>query len=482
MNEISSVIRLKDRIIIAILLSVFALLIATAAGVVAIVTKDDTPGSIDGGNVGGVGSGDNANSPTHAHTYKYEITKNSDGEFDFVGTCTDASCSDPKMTWRIEGGIVDEIKVEATCCSLGEKVYYFTSPFDQITYSYTEQIPFGPHDYVGEILISDGVGSINVSCSRSACTVESIVLDNVVDLQFKNSDPATCISDRRDYYTCTVNGSEIIVSTYVESDEFQHILNGVPESEYYIYDNVIGYGTENVYTADGIPLLSCGMRTDAVYICGGCGETVHAVIGTQPHSFDFDSAEITQYPDFTQSGEAKVKCTNEGCTHEEKITLPKASEEENATLVETDEENKKQTWLYTYTDDKYGHLFAFEIVIPWEHDHQFVYVDDKTKDPTIYRDGEFVVKCTICELEKKHTLPKINEAEGGNSRVLSEATEDKPKTYEYTYEAKTYGFTLVREIEIGDKLTHSYVYELDLTTAALLLQAIVRTSSSVVTR
>ena len=455
MNEITSVIRLKERIIIAILLSAFALLIAVSAGVVAVLTKDNTPDSgINGGDLGNNDTGSEDSDPTddHTHTYEYQMVKNDEGGFDFIGNCTVASCKNPGAAWHIESGIIEQIKVQPTCLSLGEKVYSFTSPFDQKTYTYTEEMPYAPHNLVG-VVDSTDASVINVSCATEGCDVTMTA--SVSSLVSAGSDPATC-GQQREYYSYTADGETVTVSIYKEVDEYDHILNGTLSSEFYIYDGVYAYGTEGIVTTN--PLVGCGQKTAGSFICEGCGQAVGVIVGTVPHNYDYSALVITKQPDFSQTGEAKVSCTNEDCTHEAKIALPKAVEGDNTTLVVTDEENKKQVWTYIYTPDNYEYTFEFQFETPWEHDHIYVYDESQTKNPTLLRDGEFIVKCTLCGVEKKHTLPKINE--GVNANPISNATEQKPKTYEYFYESQTYGFTLVLEIEVGEKLSHSYVYEL----------------------
>ena len=444
MNEILSVLKLKDKITIIALMSVFALLLAGSAGAVAMLATN-TPDISDGVIV------DN-----HTHTYEYHIEKNADGDFDFIGECTVANCQNPTWVRYIESGITDKVKVAPTCYSAGERVYSFTSPEDNITYTYTEEIPPVAHSYIGEIVIDGDKASVNASCVTEGCTAAPISVSGVADLTFKYSDAATCNKPRRDYYTFTYGGKDYIVSTLVE-EEGPHTLNGKLISEYEISDGIYLYGTPGIYTVDGITLVSCGQKTAGYYFCDGCNEPVGILVGTLPHSFEYSLDKVTKYPDFEQDGELQLDCTNEGCSYVEKIAIPKAVENGNAESLVIDEENKKETWKYTHTFEEYGFSIELEFETAWEHDHIFEYNPAKTKAPTIYRDGEFVVQCTLCEKEKVHTIPKPNEQ---NIDEIIEATEQNAKIYVYTYVSEVYGFTEVFEVEAAPRLEHAYQYEL----------------------
>ncbi len=454
MNEFLSVLRLKDKIVIVALMSVFALLLAGTAGAVAMVATNDS--GINGGINNGTNNGNGTeNGDTHTHTYTYHVEKNDIGEFYFVGDCTVENCQNPKITYIIEDGISEEIKTEPTCHSFGEKVYYFTpvAPFEEIEYTYTEQIPLVDHTYVGEIVADGDTVSVNASCAVEGCSGASVSVSGVADLEFVSSDAATCNTPRRDNYTFTSGGQTYNVAVLVE-EEGPHTLNGKPVTDYQLPSGKYLYGTPGITTI--VPLVSCGQWTEGCFICEGCAETIAIEVGTIPHSYEYSSDKITKYPDFTQNGEVELKCTNEGCTHVEKIVLPKAVENDNTVSLSIDEDNGKQTWKYSCTPDKYEFTVEFEFVTDWEHDHLYVY-SSVTKEPTIYRDGEFVVKCTLCEKEKKHSIPK---ATADNADEIIEATEQNAKTYVYTYVSETYGFTEVFRVTEGNPLSHDYKYDL----------------------
>ena len=77
MSEIFSAIRLKDRIIIATVMSVFAFLLAGSAGAI-------TYASIN----------------NHAHEYdNYRLEMTDNGDFMFVGTCVREGCKNPKFIY-----------------------------------------------------------------------------------------------------------------------------------------------------------------------------------------------------------------------------------------------------------------------------------------------------------------------------------------------------------------------------------------------
>lgn len=442
MNETVGSLRLKDRIIIAVIMSIFALLLAGGAGAVAIATAD-SPGYVD----------------RHAHTYVRHLEKTPEGDFRLVGVCQNPRCTDPNESWPIISGVSKKVTKKATCHSAGEKVYTFIYQFEGEevkTYTLKEVVEPIPHNYVGTPASDSEDGKYNITCNIEGCKAPAFSSDDITDVVYKSSDPATCTAGRKDYYSFTMNGQSYTFVTYVAVEAGEHVLNGKVVSEYEIAPGVFKYGTEGVFVVDNIPLVSCGQKTAAYYICHECNKTVGAVVGTAPHTVNFTADCLTKLPTFEQSGEAMIPCENEGCDHQTKVSLPKAVEGENTVSVSVDEENKIQTWKYSY--DFEGVAIEFEFTTEWEHDHVFEYDPSKTQAPTIYRDGSFIVKCTLCDKEKMHSLPKINE--GVNAVLLNEATEAKGKTYKYTYVSDTYGFTEELEIAVSDPLSHAYKYEL----------------------
>ncbi len=428
MNEILSVIKLKDKVTIISLMLTFAALLGASIGVVTQATVDP-----------------------HQHNYVYHIERGEDGYFDYVGVCSDEECEDPRYVQNISSGVYETVTLQPSCSAEGEKEYSFT--YGGKTYTLTEKIPVIDHSYFGDIVVEDGKTTITADCTLDGCTSSKLSVSLPNELEPKIEE-ATCHSPRYERYSFTHNGETITV-TKVTEEEIPHTLNGVYISEFELYEGVYKYGTKGIVTLGSIPLL-CGEKTLGCYICEECKETVSVTVGKAEHNYVYDESK-TVLSDTTKDGSAIVKCINDDCTDVLTITIPKIVEGENAELVEANHLDKYKKLKYSFVNAEYGITIEFETTVVWNV-HDYVLLEDRTQKPSLDRPGRIYVGCAYegCEEVKAHSIPKI--IIGENATVITDASELTPTIVLYTYVSESYGFTLTLELSIGSALNHEYKY------------------------
>ena len=454
MSEIFSAIRLKDRIIIAVVMSAYALLLVGTAGAVTL-----------------------AGLQNHVHNYNYHLERSDDGSFDLVGLCTKSGCKDARHEVDVLSGVRESVVSKPTCETEGQRVYSFTPDeegakyFGNRTFTYTEVIPAAGHKYICEITTVDGVSTITGSCSGENCSIPTFSISGATELKLESSVEGTCVSPREDKYSYVLDGVSGSFVAVVDEDSSNHVLNGRPAYEYEIAPGVYRYGTDGIIPVDGSPKLTgCGQKTAGFFECEGCKSKVLAVIGLPDHKYVIDESTFNK-ASFDAAGQVTVKCNNKftakSCGDTKKITLPKA-DESNTTLISTDIDNKTQTWKYSYYSDKLDITIEYEFTAELKHEHQFVHDPSRTVPPSLTEQGRAIVVCQLegCGEIRQIVLPKIqigkNTEAGDNATlIVPEATELQAKRVRYTYTSEIYGFTEDLEIQIGQPLSHNYVYSLE---------------------
>lgn len=520
MNELLSVIKLKDKITIISLMVAFAVVLAVSIGVITSATVD-----------------------VHKHSYAYHIERVDADSFAVVGVCTDKTCEDPRASWAISS--FSDISVTSpTCCAPGNIRYILTTDVlegEYKTYILDEPVAQLPHNYKGGVMISDdGTALVDVDCTNEGCTSTELKVDNmdVSSLKLLESKAATCHSDRYEKYSYTKNGITSTIESYIKED-VPHTLNGKYASEYEIAGFYL-YGTEGI-TLVGGDSLACGQTAKGSYVCEVCEKTQTVDVAKNPHTFKYDDSK-TVLPNTMGTGKAVVACT--ACGETVSILLPKIVVGSNSEIISSDVDKETQTVKYIYSDNNYNFTVEAEIVIPWDNhvlgyteedivyptltgdgyvtlrcqnsvcskevkvvlpamtvggntqlvsyhilekqtytyhfvssdydfvditysydvpwsDHTYVYSAGETVDPTLESDGKAYVRCSYEGCDKYHeiTIPKIVLS---NTKPISSATESALAVVRYTYDNKDYGFTVIVDLSVGDYLPHNYKYKLEL--------------------
>lgn len=93
-------------------------------------------------------------------------------------------------------------------------------------------------------------------------------------------------------------------------------------------------------------------------------------------------------------------------------------------------------------------------------EHDFVYSESELVPPTLEADGHAIVRCMNdgCEDIIDITLNKVEK--DVNAFTKTPATELQREVITYVYESDEYGFKVELDFEIGELLTHEYVYQL----------------------
>ena len=435
MGEILSAVRLKERILIIVLTLALALVVGGATFGVTYATIDN-----------------------HEHEFTYELSKGEDGEFDLIETCVDEEC-EYHMVYFIsnpEEALHSYEKVAPTCYSVGILEYYFTPKGSLKSYTYQEEIPMLSHSYVGEITTENGISSIDVSCSNEGCEKEIVSVGGITNVELVETTPATCHTPRKDVHTCKYGEDTITVTTYTE-EEVEHKLNGEFASNFILHDNIYIFGTPGIVCI-GTP--GCGENVPGAYVCEECKETVGVKAGKPDHSYVY-SAEDSTMPTLEAVGSATLKCENEGCDGSISVELPMAVEGENTVETGNNHILEERYLKYTYENTEYGFTAETEYTLTWL-DHTLEYVPAETVNPTMTEQGKAYVRCSFegCTKHEEITLPDVEV--GANAVVVNQATEQRRQTIRYSYTDATYGFTVEFDLEIGEKLTHNYTYDIDL--------------------
>ena len=438
MNEILSLIKPKERIIISSVMSAFAAVLAVVIGIVSGVTAEE-----------------------HIHRYEYHLEMEYDGDLDLVGFCVDVECKDPHYVKDVSDDATNRVVTEPTCCVTGVTEYTYVNEADGKTYTYSHTTATLSHTYVGEKQVNeDGSVTVNASCINEDCTGSEITVGAGEGLKLESTVEATCHTPKSESYSYTVNGVNGTVTVYTEED-VAHKLGGKYVTEYLLSDGVYKLGTEGMSLVEN-KALGCGESAEGCFVCEECGDTVSVMLGKVAHSYVYVEA-ATVNPTTTEKGSATVKCINEGCEDSISIELPIALEGENATYVSTDHLAKTKTFKYSYTNDEYGFTVEFEYDIDFvEHIYQFV--EDKSTAPTLTEEGTAYIGCSIegCEDYVTVSIPQIKlSGDDKNSVTVSSATEVALQVVKYSYTVEEYGIDVELELEIGEFLSHAYTYALE---------------------
>ncbi len=431
MSEILKAIKTKDKVIIVSAMAVFAILLAVTVGIITAATID-----------------------VHNHKFEYHIEKGTDGGFDLVGICTDVECLQPVKIVDVSSDVAEEVTLAPTCCSEGVMKYSYTLAENNKTYTYTEKIPSDPHNYFGNIVD----GNINAKCVNTDCTSRDLAVTGATEIKLESVVDATCHTPKIENYSYSANGVTGMVAVLVE-EYTEHKLNGVYVTEFEISDGVYKYGTAGMTITSGDTLL-CGQQAEGSYTCEVCEKSISAMIRRDDHVFVYDESQTVR-PTALAAGSAVVKCTNDGCTESISVTLPMAVEGENATLVSKNHIAKTKTLGYSFTSSEYGFTVEFQFDIDFE-EHTFVYIADESRAPTLTTEGEAVIRCSYegCNETVRLALAKIEI--GSNSTVIADATEISRQTVKYVYSNAQYDINIELTLEAGEKLSHNYVYALEL--------------------
>ena len=447
MNEILSLIKPKERIIIAAALAAFAVILTTVICVVSFSTAED-----------------------HVHRYEYHTEVAADGEIDLIAFCIDAECKDPHFVKNVTEEVTERIVTEPTCCAEGTVEYSYYNDADKKTYTCTDDIVRLPHTYVGDKTVNDdGSVSINALCTNDGCTSPELTITSADELKLDSVVDATCYTPKSEHYSFSQNGVSGNVTIYADED-VDHKLGGVFITEYELSDGVYKYGTEGMHLSNDV-LLNCGESGKGYFVCEVCDETVSVTLGKADHSYVYIESETVR-PTTEKDGSAVVKCINgDGCTESKTIVLPAAAEGVNSTVVSIDHLAQTKTLKYSFVSDEHSFSVEFEYDVEWvEHVYAFVLADSTA--PSLTDLGKAVIKCTIdgCSESHKVDLPAITlSGDGKNSEVISSATETKLETVKYIYKIAEYGVTVEMTLEVGEYLTHNYVYAIELVDDAYVL-------------
>ena len=526
MGEILSIIKLKDKVTITVLMSILALIVTGGVGAATYATR-------------------------HQHNYEYHLERGEDGEFDLVGYCDSEDCDMPVYPRDIEPGQVYSISSEGkapTCYKPGTTVYGFT--FGGVTYRLEEDIPVVDHKYKLE-------GGINAStikgvCVNEGCTESAIEIkqSEIEDLKLESVlKEATCKDSRVETkYSYTLNGEKKTLISVTEK-KIAHTVGGVP-----VTDHIIGIPFINTefykYGAPGIIAIPVegasicyNIELPGYYVCEACGTVEKIFVYKDSHTYAL-KADETNDPTLDSEGLAHIKCTEKYCDGHVPVILPAITVGENAEVIKQNNDTETQIVKYTYNVEEYGIVIEREIEIPWEY-HEFVIIDEETVNPTFDSDGKMVFRCnhSVCDEERIVVLPKletgvntvitedhINEKKiitytydidefnetytfsydvewidhtygyvdadtvrptvdsdgkayvrctyegcdkfheisipkiniGKNTKLVSKATELSPRIDLYTYTNTKYNFTVSFEVEVGERLSHNYKYHLDI--------------------
>ena len=435
MSEIFSVVRLKERILIIVSTLALALFVGAAAGAITYATTD-----------------------RHDHGYDYNLVRGEDGGFTLEGFCDYEKCPEPEFRGAISSEyITEEVTKQPTCCTLGVKSYYFTWADNSETYVYTETIPLIPHSYKGNVVFSeDGSASVSAVCTNEGCSNKNLSVSGTTDIELIETIPATCSSKRVDRYRLLYNGESVeVVKETLEN--IDHTLNGVSISEYLLEDGVYKLGTPGMdllYDA----IVGCNGRADASFTCEVCKGKYTVKVGRPDHVLAYDET-LNQLPTFEADGRATVVCVNDNCDYCLYVTLPMMVEGGNTIETGRDHLLEERYLKYSFSDTKYGFDVNVDITLDW-FDHTVEYNEADTIYPTFEDEGVAYVKCTYegCDKGGHIIIPKI--VIGENAVIIREATEKTPRIFRYTYENAEYNFTVSFEGEMGEVLSHKYVYEL----------------------
>ncbi len=442
MSEILGAVRLKEKILIIVLMLVGALLIGGLAGAVTLATSTE-----------------------HEHDYIYHMERAKDGAFNFVGKCQFKNCQDPVFSKPIEEtDVTDRVRREPTCTKPGVKEYSFTYIGNNKTYTYTEEIPVVDHIYTCTFNTLNGLTNIRGKCIYSDCGDSKLSIVGASELKVESTVPANCVTPQRDTYSYVLNGEK--GSFISQADEIAtHKLNGKFITEYQNDDGTYKYGTEGIELV-GEAVYGCGQKTSGKYVCDVCRETFVVNLRRPYHDYVL-SDDGTTLPGLDAAGQAKFVCTAEGCTSTRKATLPAVEIGVNASVVSKDCGATKTQIVdyshvckFTLNNQKYEMTVALEIALPYTG-HSYEYSGCELQ-PTFTTKGVVAFACKDCRYKKVIVIDEIKTGTDGNSEVV-EATEQNPTKvhYKYTYTDSEYSFPVDIEFEIeGTQLSHDYKFEL----------------------
>ncbi len=444
MNEILSVLRLKDRIIIAAVMSAFALLLGGTAGGVSVLTEEH-----------------------HDHKYEYHLEKAENGGFDFVGECTVEDCEDPVYARPVISGITEYVKTQPNCTDAGVKEYCFTYADDMVTYTYTEAIPALGHSFKNAAFTEGDVteatfvseGEVKLTCSAKGCDhVEPFVLPKAVEGVNTTLQGADKLNGLKTWkYSYTFDEFGIIVE-----HEFTTELSVTQKVDF----NKDGEVKLTCYTKDGehvgsfvLPKAVEGVNT----ILQNIDEVNEKKTWKYSYTFDefgiivedefdtvFEHTHTYEYELIPFNGQFALKgiCSRHDCDELSIIEVePTGHEAVNSTC------NAPGYESWSYTQD--GQTYVFTLDLPADPTkHTFVCDISKTVYPTVDKGGHAVLECTnegCTSVTDEITLDKVVI---GENAVLNEETGNV--TYTIKFELNGIEMECTEEFSPTGEHEHAY--------------------------
>ena len=348
MNEILSLIKTKERVIIASAMSAFAVVLAVVIGIVSGATNEG-----------------------HTHRFDFHLEMGEDGELNLVGDCFDGECKDPHHVMDITDGLIENVVTAATCCSDGVTEYSYFNSADGLIYTYTHKVSALPHSYVGQKSVDDN-GSLTIiaDCVNEGCTIQPVTVGDSNGLKVVSTVAATCHTPKIESFAFNVNGVDSTVTVITEED-VPHKLNGTFVTDFLLSEGVYKYDTIGM-TLVNEKTVACGMTADATYVCEECGQAQSVTVGKVNHNFLYVEDE-SEMPTTSAAGKAYIKCLNTDCTEEKSIELPRIVENETATIIAEATEVSLKVIRYSYVNDEYGINIEFDLEVGDKLSHNYAY-------------------------------------------------------------------------------------------------------------
>ena len=374
MAEILNSIKLKDKITIATVMGVFAIVLATVVGLVTYFTAD-----------------------RHSHVYDYSLVMEADGSFSVRGVCNIDNCESPYYSEKIESGVKLLTAASPTCSKDGNRVYSYN--YGELTLRYTEILPKSPHFYDYELITKNDILYVNGKCTAKGCEDPYLFINDVKELTLIGTIPGTCFSPKQETYSYVSATGEGTFSTLV-NEPVPHTVEGVPA------DTLLDENGLYSFDAPGISLfpntkIDCGGIVDGYYVCEVCREVETVKVQLPPHSFVYSEKDLIA-PKFDNMGVATLVCENKGCTETVDVGLPMVVVGQNTVQKSPATELHPEIVTYVYESKEYGFKIELDFEIGQPLGHNYVYTLEFNDENGI----DFVGRCSQLECQTPEIIEK----------------------------------------------------------------------------
>lgn len=209
--------------------------------------------------------------------------------------------------------------IKPTCVNTGVKIKVCKDTDCNFVQS-TEVVPAKGHNATGATINphfnDDGsIRRFSFDGKCSECKADISLRNVTADVKFEEVSKADCQGDGEIRYTYKAFGKSFTYKHIVEKKE--HVLNGRPISEFYVYDEYVCFGTKGVHLNQNVNYKpACTTTFTGKFVCEDCNKYFDVLV-IQPHD---DVVTVEKEADCDTVGSAVHVC--KACGSRRDVEIP----------------------------------------------------------------------------------------------------------------------------------------------------------------